>query len=218
MQVPFSSSLLLPFESLANRVIAADPNLSERVSRLAGKTLLVEVSTPRLGIVVRFYPASISLAAHQPDSTDQDSQALQPDGTITGSATTLLGLLKRSAAKPLVNPGLKISGDVEFVQAVYDLFLDLEVDWQEPLSRFVGDVPVHALERFIQELSGFARQTSSSIVRNVDEYLHEEAQLVPPLNRVQAFDQDLDALRLRIDRIDARLAQLQQRLAPDQDS
>jgi ubiquinone biosynthesis protein UbiJ len=131
------------------------------------------------------------------------------DACISGSALAMLRLLTdRSDTRSLVNPAIQISGDVEFVQSVYRLFAAMEIDWQEPLSQVIGDVPVQGLQQLFDGLRSFTRKTADSARRNLDEYLHEESRLVPPLHQVEAFDQGLDDLRLRLDRLQARVQRL----------
>ena len=96
-------------------------------------------------------------------------------------------------------------GDVEFVQSVYRLFAAMEIDWQEPLAQVIGDIPTQGLQQLFDGLRSFTRKTTDSARRNLDEYLHEESQLVPPLHQIEAFDHRLDDLRLRLDRLQARV-------------
>ncbi|MCP5347294.1 MAG: hypothetical protein R3F41_17240 [Gammaproteobacteria bacterium] len=216
-----SSSLLLPFESLVNRCIGQDMKLAEGISRHSGKTLQLQCTMPALDIYVHFYPASVTLSfaaedprvettaaghryANQTVDPNADAEPSAADARISGSAVTLLGLLT-DRNRSLVNPALQISGDVEFVQSVYRLFTGMQIDWQEPLSRIIGDVPTHGLQQFLDRLKTATQQTADSVRRSLDEYLHEESRLVPPPNQVEAFDRELDALRLRLDRLQARV-------------
>jgi ubiquinone biosynthesis protein UbiJ len=227
---PPASSLLLPFEILVNRCIAQDARLSERIARHAGKTLGLTLTSPPLQFYLHFYPASVVLSfenesadaeeRHGPGTEqeaavkDATQSVSAPDGGISGSALAMLQLLlNKGGERALVNPAIQVSGDSEFVESVHGLFRDLEIDWQEPLSRIIGDVPTYGLERFFSGLGAFTRDTARSVRRNLDEYLHEEARLVPPLNQVAGFDSDLDALRLRLDRLQARIDQLGKWLA-----
>ena len=217
MKTLLSSNLLVPFEAIINRCIAQDIKLADGVACHQGKILQLDITSPTVSVLVHFYPASVVLSFAPesingvPDSSAE--QAPQPDGRISGTALAMMRLLtERNESRSLVNPAIQISGDSEFVQSVYRLFLNLEIDWQEPLSRVIGDVPTHGLGQLLHGLSDFAQGTISSIKRNIDEYFHEESRMVPPLNQVAIFDQDLDALRLRLDRLQARIRQLNHQL------
>ena len=223
MKSQLSSNLLVPFEAIINRCIAQDVKLAEGTAVHSGKTLQLDITVPPISVLVRFYPASVVLSyTSDPENVTPDSsseKAARPDGKISGSALAMLRLLtQREDTRSLVNPAIQISGDSEFVRSVYHLFLAMEIDWQEPLSRLIGDVPAHGLEQVLAGLNNFARGAAGSIKRNVDEYLHEESRMVPPLNQVEVFDQDLDNLRLRLDRLQARIQHLSRQLSQRDDS
>ena len=147
-------------------------------------------------------------------SANSDSQHAAAEGKIRGSALAMLGLLtERKDRRALVNPNIEISGDSEFVQGIYQLFLEMEIDWQEPLSQLIGDIPTQGIEQLVNGLRNLTLGAAASLKRNVDEYLHEESSLVPPLSRIESFDQDLDSLRLRLDRLQARIQLLAAKLA-----
>lgn len=223
MKSPLSSNLLVPFESVINRCIAQDMKLAEGLSRHSGKILQLDVTAPAISVLVHFYPASVVLSfttdgEDEPPATPETTLP-RPDGRISGSALAMMRLLtERNEARSLVNPAIQISGDSEFVQSIYRLFLEMEIDWQEPLSRLIGDVPTHGLEQLLSSVNDFARGSVSSLKRNIDEYLHEESRMAPPRNQVNAFDRDLDDLRLRLDRLQARIQQLDGRLSRHDDS
>ena len=201
-----SSALLAPFELVVNQCISRDRKLLEKLPGHTGKVLEIEVLTPGINIFVCFYPGSIRLSF-----VNEDEENI--DGKITGSASDLLGILaNRSSNRPLVNQGVQISGDNEFIQDVFNLFESMEIDWQDPLAAVVGDVPVHGLETLLGKLFAFTRETAQAVTGNIDEYLHEESRVTPPLNQIDIFDQDLDALKLNIDRLTARKQLLEQRL------
>ena len=223
MKTQLSSNLLVPFEAIINRCIAQDAKLAERISHHSGRSLQLDITAPAISVLVRFYPASVVLSfaseAEIVPPAPSDETASQPDGRISGTALAMMRLLtERSEARSLVNPAIQISGDSEFVQSVYRLFLDMEIDWQEPLSRVIGDVPTHGLEQLLGNLNDFARNSVSSLKRNIDEYLHEESRVTPPGNQVDIFDKDLDSLRLRLDRLQARIQQLDRQLIEHDDS
>jgi ubiquinone biosynthesis protein UbiJ len=213
-----SSNLLVPFETLVNRCIDQDIKLAQGIAQHSDKTLQLDITSPSVSVQVRFYPASITLlfapdAVNETPDPSMREEAIQPDGRIRGSSLAMMRLLtERNEARSLVNPAIQISGDSEFVQSVYRLFLDMEINWQEALSRLIGDVPTHGVEQLLRSLGEFGRSTVASVRRNVDEYLHEESRVVPPRNQVEVFDRELDALRLRLDRLQARLQLLDRKL------
>jgi ubiquinone biosynthesis protein UbiJ len=213
-----TSALLAPFESITNQCIKQDKFLLQGLSAHSGKTLQVNITSPDFGFYVHFLETGVSLAGideytNTENSTIENSTNLV-NGQITGSASALLKILTADTAQqPLVNPDLQIDGDAEFVQEIHELFSAMEVDWQEPLASVIGDVPVHGIEKLISDLVDFGKQSTKTIVENIDEYLHEEGRFVPPENQVEIFNTDLDDLKLKLDRLTARQLQMDRKLA-----
>ena len=215
-----SSALLAPFESLINQCIGMDQKLSKELSKHNGKILEIEVSVPSLDIFVFFYQSTVQLRFATEDDTKEDDtkrddtrRSDNPDGKISGSASALLSILLRpNSDRSLVNRNVKISGDSEFIQEIQILFSDMEIDWQEPLSKLIGDIPTHSVGQLLNKLFSFTSDSSRVVTDNIDEYLHEEIRLVPPLNQIEMFDQELDSLKLKLDRLDARQQLARQQL------
>lgn len=210
------SALLGPVEALVNAGVKQDMKLSRGLAAHAGKLLEIEVTAPRLRLLVNITGPGIRLGLRPGSASGQTAgvrEDIEPDGRISGSASTLMGLLlDRRGDHGLVNPALKVTGDSEFVAEIHRLFRELEIDWQSRLSDLIGDVPTHLLEELISGVTRFTRESARAVHRNLDEYLHEESRLVPPLNQVSLLDQQLDGLRLRLDRLEARVRRLAETL------
>jgi ubiquinone biosynthesis protein UbiJ len=209
--------LLAPFESIVNQCIKQDRVLLTGLCEHSGKTLQIKVTNPVVSFYVHILETGVSLAStNDTYNSNNGSGTENPapvQGQITGSASAFLSILTtEQAEQPLVNLDLQINGDAEFVQDIYKLFSALDVDWQEPLSALIGDVPVHGIETLITNLLDFGRQTTNAIITNVDEYLHEEGRFAPPLNQVEIFDKALDQLKLQLDRVAARQSELESTL------
>ena len=57
-----------------------------------------------------------------------------------------------------------------------------------------------------------SRQASSSLTRQLDEFIHEEARLSPPRLELEDFYQDIQALGLRVERLQSRADRLRKKL------
>jgi ubiquinone biosynthesis protein UbiJ len=89
----------------------------------------------------------------------------------------------------------------------------LRPDVEEELAQLVGDVPAHTLGRFARGVFGWSEKAASTTVRNVAEYLaHEKQHLVPRAEGDQLL-KGVDTLREDVDRLEARLDVLAQKLA-----
>ena len=83
---------------------------------------------------------------------------------------------------------------------------------EEELARLVGDAPAHHLGRLARIALGFGDRALRTTVNNVAEYLaHERGDLVPKAEGRQLLN-GIDTLRDDVDRLEARLEHLAQRL------
>ena len=91
---------------------------------------------------------------------------------------------------------------------VVDLFDALHIDWEEYFSHIVGDVPAYHISRFVRGMGNWLRNTEKSLSENISEYAHEEAQWVPSREALHDFFNDIDAIRMDVDRAEAKIQQL----------
>ncbi len=97
-------------------------------------------------------------------------------------------------------------------QKFNELLRLLRPDPEEELSLLVGDAPAHHLGRMARATLEFGERVARTTVSNVAEYLaHERRDLVPEAEGRQLLD-GIDTLRDDVDRFEARLGRLAQRL------
>ena len=61
-------------------------------------------------------------------------------------------------------------------------------------------------------LFSWSRQAGDSVLRQLEEFIHEEARLAPPRAEVEDFYDDIDKLGQRVDRLAARIVRLTSKL------
>jgi ubiquinone biosynthesis protein UbiJ len=204
----FATLALAPLELLIDRLIAHDPHTAERLSRFDGRAIEV-LARPRSGgklpllIVVRGSTLKLNLAS-------ADALHRQVDARIEGSLGTLLELLLTPAdRRALSNPDLSISGDAELIQALYHFASDLDLKWEDYLAPFLGDLLTREAMRASDAARQWGSDAAASLTETLDEYLVEEARILPSADEIDYFNDSVAALRLRLDRLDARLRLLE---------
>ena len=129
-----------------------------------------------------------------------------PDVSLRGALPALLmASFRRGQGMP---KGIRIDGDAETGQRFQKLLKLLDIDWEERLSKLVGDTAAHRLGRLFRETRDFGRQGAERFADNLREYLQEETEDLPRRREVQAFLDAVDALRADADRAEARLHRL----------
>ena len=197
------SALLLPLELTLNQVLALDPASRSRLSAMSGSTLAVQVQQPNVTLFVSVHTDRLRLSPRfEGDVTT----------TLIGSASALAGLLLRR--EPLTNlqgRKLELRGDVRFAQALQNLLLDLQIDWEFQLSRLIGDIPTQAMADTAHTAQNYVKTASSRMRDEVQDFLQQESGLLPGHAEMNAFYDGVQALVLRTDRLDARLRLQEQR-------
>lgn len=188
-------------EKALNRYLSLDPESLNRMEVLEGKRITLELLI-------------VSLKCHWVIKNGQmqaENEPLDlPDVTITGTPLSLLHMsVSKSNRKQFFQEGVSIEGDLELGQQIIDIFDEMEIDWEEHFSHVVGDVPAHQLGRFMRGVGDTVTRIRESFSQNINEYVHEEAELFPPQEALQDFFQDIDMLRMDADRLVARVSRLQ---------
>lgn len=199
------AALTATLETAFNAWLALDAqthgNARSRLQALQGKLICLHISNP--DVQLYFLPT-----ADQVRVTTRYAAA--PDVTIHGSA---LGLMRLSASndagKAMLEHGIKIDGDMGLGNHFSQILREIDVDWEELLSRTVGDVVAHHLGQVVRNAQGWLGDSSHAMRLNTQEYLQEEARLVPADAEIRQYLDAVDTLRADTDRLEARLKRLE---------
>jgi ubiquinone biosynthesis protein UbiJ len=126
-----------------------------------------------------------------------------------------MALLQGTPEEVLQRGDVQIRGDAELAQKFRELALLLRPDLEEDLSQVLGDVPAHQIGRFARAAFGWTQKAAATSVRNMAEYLAHERQHLVSRPEGDQFLKGVDRLREDVDRLDARVGALSQKLARD---
>lgn len=188
-------------QHLLNKIILLDPESKNRLSKLDGKVVTIALNMlDGINFQLHFNAHEIEL---------QTSDFKKADTVITGTPLSLLHLsLSPTNRKKFFSEDVSIEGNIELGQEVIALFDELDIDWEEYASKWIGDVPAHNIGRFAKKIRKFSKNLRETLYQNINEYTHEEIHLFPPREELQNFFQDVDVLRMDVDRLDARIHHL----------
>jgi ubiquinone biosynthesis protein UbiJ len=198
---------LAAVEALLNRGIHASMQATALARRLGGTSLGLTIegmASVRLSV----HGARLSLvgAGSPVDSAARESA----DASIAGSPLALLRLAGTTGLGR--GAGAVVSGDAEIASSYRELLALALPDLEEELSRLVGDVPARRLSQFALKTVEWARRARRTAGENVAEYLQEESRDLVGKSELEEFLQGVDKLREKADRVDARIARLEQRM------
>ncbi|MEJ2530961.1 MAG: SCP2 sterol-binding domain-containing protein [Halioglobus sp.] len=133
--------------------------------------------------------------------------------SVRGSASDFAEVLTAAdTTAALINGQLELEGDSAPLVRLQQIVAGLEMDWEAPLVEALGDVAGHQLAQSLRAAYGWGSQASSSLTRQVGEFIHEEARLCPPRLELEDFYRDVRELSLRVERLESRLRRARKRL------
>ncbi|MGD0489989.1 MAG: hypothetical protein ABSC32_00465 [Steroidobacteraceae bacterium] len=141
------------------------------------------------------------------------------DAVISGTPFALLNLFSEGAGRTggggtpdRSRPAARIAGDAEVAARYRELIALARPDLEEELSRLVGDLPARRLSLAAQGTLRWIKQLGRTAGQNLAEYLQEESRDLASKTEVEEFVQGVDRLRDTAERVEARLAHIEQRL------
>lgn len=168
------------------------------LARLEGKILAVQISSPALNVFVMPMDDELRLMG----SWDGDV-----DTRISGSLLAL-AQLSQTEIHNLKDSGVSVMGDLSLLADYQRLLKNLDIDWEEMLSQFTGDIIGHQTAQMIRTKFGWAKDRAQSAQRLTQEFLTEELQTLPSKPELEDFYQQVDELRLAVDRAAARVEKI----------
>lgn len=190
-------------ETALNRVLRLDPEAFEQLRDFDGKVIALEMRGT--GLTLTLLPGAEGIQV-------MSASAIEPDTVISGTPLALLELGFGDAHRVLFAGEVTISGDVETGQAFKRLLDRMEIDWEELLSRYSGDIIAHQLGELVRGVQQWGRQARRTLGNNLSEYLQHESRDLALREDVEMFGRDVDQLRDDSARLESRLALLQQHL------
>lgn len=187
-----SGLLTATLETIFNRYLRLDPETISKLADLKGSVILIQFPDYK----IQFY-----LLPNQTGVQLLNKYAGTVDTTIKSSPFTLLRQMKNKHFEKI-----SITGDIELGQQVRDLLQQMNIDWEEQLSKFTGDVIAHQIGQGVRGVLGWGKKTADNMQQNVTEYLQEEALILPSKKEMNDFLMDVSTLRNDTERLEATFA------------
>ncbi len=188
-------------QSLINQCLRLDEELPELLQDIQGRTVLLSVRGSNMRYLLQVHTDGISVRS-MPDGYREE-----PDVRIESSLSGIFSLLFDARGAEL--PGdMRIVGDVTVLQGMKRALSNFSPDWQEPLSRVIGDAATHRAGLLVGGLRKRLHHGGRHLLKDLGNYLHYEKQLLPDAREVERFHSEVDDLRSDVDRLELRLRKL----------
>lgn len=128
-----------------------------------------------------------------------------PDAVITISPSLLLRLIAKDESAKLQ---IKIDGDTHLATELAKVFSHMRWDYEDDLSKLVGDVPANKIGEFSRHAVTTVKETTVNLVGMLSEYWQEEKPMLAKKRHVEQFNAEVDTLRADVERLEKRLNKL----------
>jgi ubiquinone biosynthesis protein UbiJ len=185
-------------EAAFARMLELDPESRTRIAALDGRAVTV---------VLRGTPLAMRIAV------DGERLAVGPafeaDSNLSVRATPGAFLAMLFARGGDLPPGkVEIAGDAELARRLERIASAFAPDFDEAFARVFGDVAGFQIARALRRALAWGRESAHSFARDSAEFLTEEGRDVVGGPEIEEFLDDVDALRERGDRLEARVRRL----------
>jgi len=182
--------------SAINKALETDPATLAKLARLDGQVYAIHCTLPPLSLNFRLNAEGVEIM-----SSDEAAQV-----TLRGTALALVRLLAEAAQETgaMSQSNVEISGDATALLQLSRTFSELEIDWEELLSKLVGDVAARGITQTIQMSRDWETRNRPRHISTIREFAHQQLGLVP-IDRIKALNERSRELQYRLDRLEARL-------------
>ncbi len=190
-------------ETSVNLVLKQDPATLEKFASLQGKVIAFEFTDLDL---------SLYLFPHTEGVQVQYLYHGQADTTLQGSSLAFINMSLGDSTESFFSRDIRIKGDIELGQHFKRILDQLDLDWEEWLSAYTGDLVAFKASNLIHSFNSWGKDALKILELDTREYIQDEGQLSPHSTELEDFAENISQLRDDVARLEARILRLQKQL------
>lgn len=208
--MPASSLLLATAETAINRLLVLDEDSAARLQALSGKRFTVFIDQLPFAVTMVFSHRLDLLAEYQ--SHEQVVAQLDSHSCCIKTALDTLPQLAQTSQLTLLirQNKLHLDGELSIAQQVAGLFQQLDIDVEELVSRYTGDVAAHQLFSHFRQSAERVGKAAERARQGLANALTEEKPVGVNRLAVVHFTDQVTTLRDDVQRFEARLKRLEE--------
>ncbi len=197
---PLLSRLGAALEFAINRAVALDAGTRERIAKLDGRRIGVELKPLDLALAITVDHDRLRVGPHW----DRDR-----DLNLRASPASLLAFALRRGDESTLPPGkVDISGDAELARQFEKIVRDFRPDFEEAFAQTFGDVLGVPMARMFGSAFAWTRDSAKAAALDAVEFVRDESRDAVASAEAETFFDEVDDLRERADRLEARVRRL----------
>ncbi len=120
-----------------------------------------------------------------------------------GIQTTLIDFASLPIQRQL--PHAKLSGDTQLAQDFINALCTLDIDWEEQLSHYTGDLIAFKIGHGIRSFFNAQQGVKDTVSQTLKEFLQFEIEAVPTQSQVKRFCHEVDDTTTQTNALEARI-------------
>tara|TARA_Y100000590_G_scaffold354628_1_gene407988 strand:- start:209 stop:829 length:621 start_codon:yes stop_codon:yes gene_type:complete len=194
------------FEDYVNKILLLDEETCNALKKINKKIIAFEFINTKIKLYITFVGDGLSI------KTKCNSN---PDVVIKSSPGNFIRKIlfpkNQSSAHPF---DMQIEGDITLARDFEEIISNLNIDFEDPLSRLLGNTLAFQISRFIRVARKSTFLAAETILLDISEYLRFEIEMLPDELLMSEFCKEVDFLRdeteltsKRIDRLSFALSE-----------
>lgn len=185
-----------------NRVLALDVETQQALHVLDGHSVQLHLRGPELALAVTVVDGQLQVGAPRADASLR----------VAASPAAVLAMAVRGDSEGPSPGKVEIAGDAELARRLQKLARNFAPDFEEAFTRVFGDVLGVPIARAVRQALDHVHDSASHLTQDSAAWVRDEARLALAPGEAETFLDDVDALRERGERLDARLRRLSARV------
>lgn len=199
--------LLTLINNAMQKYLDSDPEIASKLSQFEDKYLLLKLTDINKCFVVIPSPSKITVREFSENCDEEGTQDFTTK--IESNIISLMRLGLGGDYQSMLNKGtLTMEGDVEFANQLFAIFKEIDIDWEEVTSKYVGDSIAYQLGLFASKVKNYSSRSADNFRLDISEYLQEESRILPTRVEIDRFMSDVDHLDADVQRLEARVLRL----------
>jgi len=183
-------------DSALNKALALDPELPAKLIAFSGKVISIHFKDIDKTLYLLPEDNHIRVLSHYDGDVDT---------RMSGSPISIMKMMMTPNVATLLLKGeVEISGDTRLGNEFKKLFREMQLDWQQPLSKIIGDNATQVVELKSKKMHSWLKKSFSSTSNSLSEYFQEESRDIVTETELEIFNQQVDDVRNNTDRLQAR--------------
>jgi len=196
--------LLDLLELASNKTLEHDTQTLERLEKLQGKTMTLNIKSIAQSLSITPYKEGLEFSHETPANVDV---------TLSATIGAMVKISRDGMDNAELEPGeLEIAGDPIIGQRFAQVISGLNIDWESLLAEQIGDSPAKAVTFAAGQAKVFVDESKDKLKEFLGNLIKDDMALVADKKDVEVHLDQVDTIRADVDRLNARLSKLKNKI------